>query len=198
MNDTAPDAAKPADIEQTEQSSAPAPAPSPQPASAGPRLYPASGFHSLYWGYFGCAVGGMVLTVTIILSFLGFPALIIAAVFAAIFIYRSWAQVQDHEARTTPGLAVGLMFVPLFNLYWAYIAIWGLAKDLNSYTRRNGIEAPQVNEGLALGLCVMMSLGLIYMFIPIVNILAWLATTVIALIVMNDFRKASMAIATAG
>jgi len=180
--------AEPAD--QPEQS-----APQPAAGADAPRRYSAGGFNTLYWNYFGLAIGGVLLSITVIGVLIGFPALVASAVCAAIFLYRSWDQVQDSEARATPGLAVGLMFVPLFNLYWAYIAIWGLSKNLNSYTRRNNIEAPKVNEGLALGLCVMMSVGLIFMFIPFLNILAWLVTIPLALVVMNDFRKASMAIA---
>ncbi len=172
----------------------------PQPAAdaGAPRRYSVDGFNTLYWCYFGLAIGGVLLTITVIGILIGFPALVAAAVCAAIFMYRAWDQVQDSEARATPGLAVGLMFVPLFNLYWAYIAIWGLSKNLNSYTRRNNIEAPIVNEGLALGLCVMMSISLIFMFVPILDIILVLATLPLGLIVMNDFRKASMAIAASG
>jgi|GEM_PF-3775720 len=195
MNDAAPQVQSPEippspkpDSEQT----------APTAIESSSKRYAPDGFNTLYWTYFGLALGGMLLTITIILAIFGLPVMIGSAVCAAIFLYRAWDQIQDNEARATPALAVGLMFVPLFNLYWAYIAIWGLSKNLNSYTRRNNIEAPIVNEGLALGLCVMMSVGLIFMFIPFLNILAWLVTIPLALLVMNDFRKASMAIAASG
>src|SRR6266852_5492001 len=38
--------------------------------------------------------------------------------------YRMWSAIQDGHARTTPGKAVGLMFVPLFNVYWMFVAFW--------------------------------------------------------------------------
>jgi hypothetical protein len=191
MTETTPVAA-----EQTGQTRTPETASS--PGLSAPKRYPPGGFNTLYWCYFGLSLGGMLLTITIILAIFGLPVMIGAAVCAAIFLYRAWDQVQDGEARATPGLAVGLMFVPLFNLYWAYIAIWGLSKNMNSYTRRNNIEAPAVNETLALGLCVLMSVGLVFMFVPYLNIIAWLITIPTSLIVMNDFRRTSVAIAASG
>ena len=45
------------------------------------------------------------------------PFLIFGMVVLGIFIYRMWASIQDGQTRPTPGLAVGLLFVPLFNFY---------------------------------------------------------------------------------
>jgi len=194
MTESTPDAAMPADADQNEQPEQ-AGSPAPSPAGGAPVRYPAKGFDTLYWCYLAFTVAGSLLAMTGILIFLGFPCLLAAAAFAAVFFYRAWDQIQDEHAHTSPLLAVVLMFVPLFNFYWAYIAIWGLAKDLNAYAARHGIQTPRVNEGLALGLCVMMSLGLVFMFFPILNIIAWLVTIPIALVVMHQFRSASIAIA---
>ena len=46
------------------------------------------------------------------------------------------------------------MFIPLFNLYWQFVAVWGLSKDLNRYSREHNIIAPQANESLALAGCI--------------------------------------------
>ncbi|MCB9837880.1 MAG: hypothetical protein H6813_00940 [Phycisphaeraceae bacterium] len=162
------------------------------------KRYPPGSFNTLYWWYLGLAIGGAVLIVTIILSLLGFPAIIASAVFAAIFMYRAWDQIQDGQARTSPALAVGLSFVPLFNFYWVYISVWGLAKDINLYTERHNIAAPKVNEALALGMCVLMSVGLLAGLIPFVNFAVWIALLIVGLVTMNEFRKASMAIAASG
>ena len=63
-------------------------------------------------------------------------------------IYRMWAAVQDGHARTSPGMAVGLLFVPLFNLYWGFQCLRGFAKDYNAYVRRYSLDAPQLSTGL--------------------------------------------------
>jgi len=62
-------------------------------------------------------------------------------------IYKMWAAIQDGYARTTPGKAVGFMFIPLFNLYWFFQVFYGWAKDYNSYVARHSLNAPRVSEG---------------------------------------------------
>ena len=64
-------------------------------------------------------------------------------------LYRYWKIIQDGKPRTTAGKAVGFCFIPLFNFYWMYVALVGLAKDMNTYCRERKIPA-KVNEGLAL------------------------------------------------
>ncbi len=58
------------------------------------------------------------------------------------FWHAAWRTIQDGNARTTPGKAIGLMFIPLFNLYWAFVLIAGFAKDYNAFCRRHGIGNP--------------------------------------------------------
>ena len=45
-----------------------------------------------------------------------------------------WAAIQDGYARTTPGKAIGFMFIPFFNIYWMFQAIWGYSKDYNNFS----------------------------------------------------------------
>ena len=78
------------------------------------------------------------------------------------FIYRCWRLIQDGHARTTPGKAIGFLFIPIFNIYWFFVAIYGLAKNLNEYGERYRIAAPRVSEGLVLT-------GVIISLIPYVN-----------------------------
>src|SRR5215472_4189380 len=41
-----------------------------------------------------------------------------------VLIYQMWQSIQDGHARTTPGKAVGFLFIPFFNLYWMFQAVW--------------------------------------------------------------------------
>jgi hypothetical protein len=50
-----------------------------------------------------------------------------------ILLFQFWKQVQDGNARTTPGKAIGFLFIPFYNLYWIFVAYWGLAKELKRY-----------------------------------------------------------------
>ncbi len=59
-----------------------------------------------------------------------------------ILTYKMWKAIQDGHARTAPGAAVGLLFVPFFNLYWIFQAYRGFAKDFNSFVSRHSIKTP--------------------------------------------------------
>jgi len=54
-------------------------------------------------------------------------------VLECILLYQFWKLVQDGNARTTPGKAVGFLFIPFYNFYWMFIAYWGLANELKRY-----------------------------------------------------------------
>ena len=79
---------------------------------------------------------------------------IVAIVFQFILLYRFWWLIQDGTARTTPEKALWLMGVPLFNFYWWYVVIVGLAEDMNRYCDEKRIQAPRISMGQALALFV--------------------------------------------
>lgn len=62
--------------------------------------------------------------------------------------------IQDKHARATPGKAIGFMFIPLFNFYWAFQAIWGCSKDYNKYIKRYSLSLKPLSEGLFLVACI--------------------------------------------
>jgi hypothetical protein len=86
---------------------------------------------------------------------LGFACILAAAIAYLVLWYKSWAAIQDGHARTTPLLAVLLMFIPLFNLYWAFQTIHGFAVDYNKYITRHGKQVPPLPEGLYLASAIM-------------------------------------------
>jgi hypothetical protein len=59
------------------------------------------------------------------------------AVLGIILLYKYWQIDQDGYSKTTPGKAVGFLFIPLFNIYWAFIAYGGLAGDQNRFITQN-------------------------------------------------------------
>lgn len=54
---------------------------------------------------------------------------ILLIVFCAILDYRLWKAIPGPQRSTSPGLAVGLMFVPFFNLYWVFVNYVGMARS---------------------------------------------------------------------
>ena len=91
-----------------------------------------------------------------------------------IALYRAWSVLPPGHGRTTPGKAVGFMFIPLFNLYWIFVALPGLADDWNRYVSQHAPGAPTMKHGLFLALPIMcfipcVSLFAIFLLIPTVS-----------------------------
>ena len=83
-------------------------------------------------------------------SLFGYLMVMYAMIVALGMWYKAWQAIQDGHARTTPGMAIVFLFIPIFNFYWCFQAFWGFAKDYNSYISRHGISIPELPSGLFL------------------------------------------------
>jgi hypothetical protein len=88
-----------------------------------------------------------------------FPRMVLLLVVSGIFLYRAWAQIQDGIARTTPGKAVGYRFIPFFNFYWEFVAVKGLAEDIEHYAHARKIAIEPIPRRLPLSYCILMCVG---------------------------------------
>jgi hypothetical protein len=91
-----------------------------------------------------------ILTACLLVGYIG---LIASAVYQYMLIYKLWSLIPRERAQTTPGKAIGFLFIPFFNLYWIFVAFHGLTKALNNEIKS---VAPnkQVSEGLSLACCI--------------------------------------------
>lgn len=105
-----------------------------------------------------------------------------------IILYRSWQQIQDGYARTTPGKAVGFLFIPFFSLYWIFEAYTGFVRDSNAYIQRHALPVKRQDEGLATAVCVLTLLCLI----PYLNIMTGLALFVLQIILIKNFKDTAV------
>ncbi|MDO5113486.1 MAG: DUF4339 domain-containing protein [Planctomycetia bacterium] len=69
-------------------------------------------------------------------------------------LYNLWKIIPRSIARTTPGKAVGFLFIPLFNLYWIFIAYYVLSKQLNAVSTQKGLP-PMLSPEFALVTCIL-------------------------------------------
>ena len=110
----------------------------------------------------------------------GIPAIIYAEIYFFISLYRCWSILQGSTARTSPGKAVGFLFIPFFNLYWIFVAIRGLAKDANEFLHSKNINDKKISVGLSVGLslatCILL---LMLLIIPVVSVLVAILQTVL-------------------
>jgi hypothetical protein len=111
-----------------------------------------------------CFALGIALAVDVheaIIGMLGLlliPPIFIMIIFYMLFLHAVWKQIPPNIARTTPGKAVGFMFIPFFNIYWQFVALYGLGQDLNQTLKQAGLR-PQVKETFGLICCITSPMG---------------------------------------
>ncbi len=91
-----------------------------------------------------------------------------AVVFFMIFLYRLWEIVQDGHARTTPQRMIWRLIIPLYNLYWIFVAVAGIGREMADYCRRHALKpCPNLrrNTRVAVVACI-------FLLIPGLNLLA--------------------------
>jgi len=94
--------------------------------------------------------------------FIGILPLIIMNVIGMVFHYKAWKAIQDGYASTSPGKAVGFLYIPVYNLYWLFRTLNGFAKDVNEYIARHEIETKDLPEGLYFLQCILIILLVIF------------------------------------
>lgn len=152
------------------------------------------------WGIYGFLGAGFLLAMISLadpdlapLAFLALLFYVPGIIVLCFFIYRMWAAIQDGETRTTPGLAVGLIFVPLFNFYWVFRVYPGFAAEYNAYAARNGLSVPALPRAPYAVLAVCSVLGII----PYLGILSGLVGLILLGVVISVTCDAVNRLATA-
>jgi len=113
-----------------------------------------------------------------------------AVIFLCFILHRLWSLVPPAEAQTTPGKAIGFLFIPLFNFYWCFVAIHGLAKAINAQIRRASIPGKQVNEGLTLTFCILMCCSIV----PFLGAIISIAGTIMLIFPLQQLKDAGIAL----
>jgi hypothetical protein len=177
----------------------------PGPPDPPQALYRAADFKDLFTRFMLAYVA--LMSVALVVSFFPqyqllnlatfLPRMILYVVLSSIFLYRAWAQLQDGQARTTPGKAVGYRFIPFFNYYWEFVAVKGLAEDIQTYARARGIPIQPIPQGLALTYCILMIVAGVLGIVPILGPLLLIPLAVVLLILLKQIADASAAIAEA-
>lgn len=149
------------------------------------------------WAIFGLAIGlggPSTLSVPLVLGFIASIGCLVASVFSwYVFLYRAWDQAQAFTNRTTPGKAVGFLFIPFFNLYWHFVAYLHLARAMNFELAHRRVDPqPRVSEGLTIAACV---LAILIALLPIFAALAGVAALICFSILAVQLKRAAMAIA---
>jgi predicted RNA-binding Zn-ribbon protein involved in translation (DUF1610 family) len=165
-------------------------------------------FSVTYWLGWAVFIGGMVLMIATndeeqpnvigVLMILASMGLLLAAyILSIIKIYQGWKLIQplrridwSESSMPTPGMAVGLLFVPFYNFYWNFVAMHGLAIRANKYMIKAGINSRPMGEGLAQTYCILT----IASAIPCIQYLALLPNLIIYYVFILDVDRMRSAI----
>lgn len=116
---------------------------------------------SVQWNALALLSGGVIMVIA-------------SVILNLVCMHKAWSAIQDGHARTTPGKAVGFMFIPLFNFYWVFQSIWGFAKDYNSFLSRHDVSQPRLTEWMYLVLAISFGVGNVIAALGGLSLLAYL------------------------
>ncbi len=117
----------------------------------------------------------------ILSSFFVFLSLIYYLVVISIFAYKIWSIIPPEIATTTPGKAVGFLFIPFYNLYWIFVVYPGWAKDYNLLLAAKKINLPVFSVGLPKTIAIFTLLSMI----PYLGILFSLINIILVMVFIS-------------
>lgn len=100
--------------------------------------------------------------------------LICSVVIEMLLFYKMWAAIQDDKASISPVKAVGFLFIPVFNIYWALLMITGFAEDYNAFIQRRAVNTKDLSLALFLFYAFAFILAATILTIPVMCIFAFL------------------------
>ncbi len=102
-----------------------------------------------------------------------------------VLLYRCWAVIQDDNVHRSAGAAIGFLFVPVFNIYWIFVATAGLTRELHRYACRHRLKAPRPSLLLA----ITISCYALLSTIPIVGSIAWVFNLILIPLFMQSIYQ---------
>ena len=78
------------------------------------------------------------------------PVEILAVIFSAFLLLRCWKALPEAHRKTTPGKAVGFLFISFYNSYRLFVSFPALAKRCHSYGKQ--VNDPEMKDMNGLGI----------------------------------------------
>jgi hypothetical protein len=116
-----------------------------------------------------------------IFALIGLPVIILGVVFMSILHYKCWMALPQQHRFTTPGRAIGFLFIPFYNFYWAFVSWPKLSQGLINWQQSERI-APTDTRALAMSYAILFVCSLTIGQIPGLGILIGIAQVVIFII----------------
>jgi len=107
-------------------------------------------------------------------------ALIPAIIFGSILHYQCWHALPIEYRATSPGKAVGYLFIPVFNLYWVFVSWVKLADGFEVWQRESKATMRYTMRGLGITQAVLFCLSFLllplYLQYPFISIAIGIAS----------------------
>jgi predicted Zn finger-like uncharacterized protein len=87
--------------------------------------------------------------------------------------YKMWAAIQDNQASISPAKAVGFLFIPVFNIYWALLMVTGFVEDYNAFIRWRSEKTNDLPMSLFLIYAFMFILAATVLTTPMICVFAF-------------------------
>ncbi|MCM3872851.1 MAG: hypothetical protein ND895_19395 [Pyrinomonadaceae bacterium] len=116
----------------------------------------AAALQNFVWFQDQPGLGVQLLVILGVLSFVQF--LFVQVIYTFVVLWKMWGSIQDGHARTTPGKAIGFLFIPFFSVYWIFQVWGGFPRDYNNYVDRRGLAVPHLSSGVFTAYPVLMLL----------------------------------------
>jgi len=118
------------------------------------------------------------------------PFIFTQFVLTLVVIYKMWSSIQGGRAtRTTPGKAVGFLFIPFFNLYWLFQVWGGFPTDYNSYLDDYSLPLPKLSSGLYIAYPIIMLIPFLGILLAPLVLIIVIAKTANAVNRLADARQ---------
>jgi len=129
-----------------------------------------------------------------LILFFGFSGLTWGGIYFLITLYRTWSVIKSSIARTTPGKAIGFLFIPLFNAYWQFVAVKGLADDISTTLSMDNLNVRKPSRKLALTYCILIVSSSFLSAIPgddldVIALIVTLTYPVIMSVLVHQFSR---------
>ncbi len=99
--------------------------------------------------------------------------LVISVLIELMLFYKMWSAIQDGQASLSPGRAVTLLFIPVFDIYWSLLMLTGFAEDYNSFKNRYSVRTKDLSFVLFLIYAFLFILSAMVVTIPMIGVFAF-------------------------
>jgi hypothetical protein len=98
--------------------------------------------------------------------------LVCSVLIELLLFYKMWAAIADKQTSIAPAKAVGFLFIPVFNIYWALNMIMAFAENFNSFIERRSLKTGELSLNLFMLYAFLYMLTMVFVTLPMLGVFA--------------------------